>query len=111
MPRCKVNYRKWYESNKDNMRLTSKKRFTFMIKLIGRWKQFKGCAICGFNSHSAALDLDHINDNSTKPTSGHALRYEWSKKRVKKELSKCQVLCANCHRVKTQKDKPVSVRS
>jgi hypothetical protein len=55
------------------------------------------CEICG-ESDPIVLDFDHI-DPSTKTKnvariiSGHA---SW--KRVMEEISKCRVLCANCHR-------------
>ena len=116
MPRCKLNYQKWYKNNLQKMVDRTREIHQYRIKLIGRWKQFKGCSMCGFKTHRAALDLDHINDNSTKASSGNAIRYTWSIKKIKKELSKCQVLCSNCHRIKThnqmwRKDKPVSVRS
>ena len=111
MSRCKVNYLKWYNLNKERMVASSKKRYVKMRKLIQRWKVFKGCNHCGYNENACALDLDHISDNSTKPSHMRAVRYEWNKARIKKELSKCQVLCANCHRIKTQKDIQISVRS
>lgn len=73
-----------------------------MRQLVNRWKEMKGCSSCGFKGHHFQLDLDHIN-SSSKKNEGNSRAYEpsWSKARIKEELAKCQILCANCHRLKT----------
>jgi hypothetical protein len=54
----------------------------------------KFCAHCGSNEQ---LELDHIDPN-TKITN-HI--WSWSEKRRQEEIEKCQILCHNCHVVKT----------
>jgi len=76
-------------------------------RLVGRWKLRKGCSRCGFKAeHSCQLDLDHI-DPTTKNSkcNGRAFEPSWSVKRIKEELSKCVVLCKNCHALKTYENK------
>lgn len=73
---------------------------------IFRWRkiketaiQYKGgcCKQCGYNTHFAALQFHHI-DPSTKDVSWNKLRLRsWDK--IKIELDKCQILCANCHSI------------
>lgn len=74
-------------------------------KLIKRWKLRKGCSCCGYKEHHAALVLDHIDPSTKCPTlskgSRRSYNSSWSKDRLKQELAKCQVLCANCHQVRT----------
>lgn len=55
------------------------------------------CLMCGYDKCSAALDFHHI-DESTKSfgLSQDGMTRSW--KRTKKELDKCVLLCANCHR-------------
>ena len=84
-----------------------KKRKQHNLKLIRRWKVLKGCSICGYCKDAVALDLDHI-DPKTKDRNRFlkgrtAITYTWSKKRIKEELVKCRVLCANCHRIETER--------
>lgn len=76
-----------------------------MRKLVNRWKCMKGCSECGFKGHHFQLDLDHV-DPTTKTNNNNHRAYEpsWSKERIKKELSLCVILCANCHRLKTYKN-------
>ena len=61
------------------------------------------CVRCGYCAHEVALDFDHI-DPSTK---SFELSYIWgnSHEFIAKEVAKCQLLCANCHRVKTFEDR------
>lgn len=60
---------------------------------------YKGgaCEVCGYAKCDAALDFHH-NDASQKDfgisDSGHCCLTD----EIKKELDKCRLLCANCHR-------------
>ena len=69
-------------------------------------KKAGGCEDCGYNRHPAALDLDHI-DPATKhvtktgrrPSPGSMVNYNPDFFAL--ELSKCRVLCSNCHKIHT----------
>lgn len=54
----------------------------------------KSCVVCDSKDR---LELDHI-DPSTKVS--HAI-WSWSQQRRETEIAKCQVLCHDCHQVKT----------
>ena len=69
-------------------------------KLIDEIKLKTGCIKCGYKEHPVALDFDHIDPAAKEFTIGTAYT-SVSSKRLYKEIDKCQVLCANCHRVKT----------
>lgn len=98
--------RKLYRKNWDRKR-NEKSR-----KLIQRWKQFKGCSVCGYKEHFAALSLDHINPTEKHQTKGlyRAINHSWGKERLKQELSKCRVLCLNCHGIRSYTDEHHSHR-
>ncbi len=55
------------------------------------------CQLCGYNKYQGALDFHHL-DPLTKNFGiggqGHSRSWE----RVKEELDKCILVCANCHR-------------
>ena len=61
--------------------------------------EYKGaqCAICGYNKCIQALEFHHTDENN-KDFGISAKGYTRSWKEVKKELDKCELLCANCHR-------------
>lgn len=55
------------------------------------------CQICGYNKCQRALDFHH-KDDSIKKFGISAKGYTRSWKAIKEEVSKCYLLCANCHR-------------
>ena len=55
------------------------------------------CFFCGYNRSFAALDFHHIDEKLKKfGLSQDGLTRSWE--RTKKELEKCILVCANCHR-------------
>ena len=55
------------------------------------------CA-CG-NDHMAGLDFHHDDPNKKEMNMALIVNRGWSKKRILKEMEKCKVMCAYCHRV------------
>lgn len=67
----------------------------WMQRRRAEWFEKKACTACG-SSHN--LELDH---KDPKYKIDHRV-WSWSKKRMDAELAKCQVLCTNCHKLKTR---------
>lgn len=68
------------------------------------WKDYKKslkCVYCGFNN-PVALDFHHTEDNKDF-TIANMIQRHYAKDRVLKEVAKCIVLCANCHRIEHSK--------
>lgn len=61
------------------------------------------CVDCG-ESDPIVLDFDHIRGTKTASVS-YLLGSSMSWDRVQKEIDKCVVRCANCHRKKTAKER------
>lgn len=59
------------------------------------------CVDCG-EVDPIVLEFDHISDKVVEISRMHR---NYSLPRVKKEIEKCQVRCANCHRRKTAKER------
>ena len=59
--------------------------------------EYKGgrCQVCGYDKYPGALDLHHLGD---KLFGIGAKGYTRSWEKVKAELDKCVLVCANCHR-------------
>jgi hypothetical protein len=64
-------------------------------------KSEKGCEMCGYNEHPAALDFDHINPEEKSFIISHAVSRDRPWSLIEAEVSKCRILCANCHRIHT----------
>jgi hypothetical protein len=74
-------------------------------EVVQKYKVLRGCYICGFNKHYSALDFDHINRDTKIKNVSRLVGDTCSWKTVVAEIRKCRVLCANCHRIKTHKNK------
>lgn len=60
----------------------------------------KSCVKCGY-SNPLALEFDHIDPNTKLFGIARALTNTISWENILKEIDKCQILCANCHKIKT----------
>jgi len=63
-------------------------------------KKFAGCKDCGYKESPYALQFDHIEDNK-KASVSNLIRSDYAWSTIKKEMDKCEVVCANCHAVRT----------
>lgn len=55
------------------------------------------------NDDWRVLEFDHKDPKSKIGNLGDAIRMGWGKQKILTEINKCDVLCANCHRIKTLK--------
>jgi len=58
------------------------------------------CADCGEQFHPAAMTFDHL-PGTTKRSNLASLVARSSIKVARDEIAKCEVVCANCHAVRT----------
>jgi predicted nucleic acid-binding Zn-ribbon protein len=58
----------------------------------------RGCSDCGYREHSEALDFDHVRGAKEFAISQ---RVYYSIAKLEAEIAKCEVVCANCHRIRT----------
>ena len=69
---------------------------------LDRYKRMVGCQHCGYNKHAFCLDFHHVDDNKE----GQISRMGNSNlKKLIREVRKCIVLCAMCHRIEHNKEK------
>ncbi len=59
-----------------------------------------GCTDCGYRDHAVALDFDHVR--GVKKWDIARGKYERNWDDLLEEIAKCEVVCANCHRVRTK---------
>jgi len=81
-------------ANKIRQEDRSKKRRELKIKAV----QYLGgrCQMCGYDKCMGALEFHHIRGNKEKGIHEILDKPNWEK--LKKELKKCVLVCANCHR-------------
>ena len=66
---------------------------------LGAYKIEKGCVDCGYNADHRALEFDHLPGNEKKRTVGSMMYHSWE--HIWAEVVKCEVVCANCHAIRT----------
>jgi len=84
--------RGYYRCVKCRMNAVSRRRKKIKEKAV----EYKGgkCEVCGYNKCVTALTFHHKN-NKIFGISASGYTRSWDK--VKKELTKCILLCSNCH--------------
>ena len=104
---CKANNLYWkygvvYDTEEEYIQHRRKQYVNSVYKRRKNIKEkaiaYKGgkCQICGYNKCMAALEFHHLNPNEKDFQIANFYTRNW--KDIKKELDKCILLCANCHR-------------
>lgn len=98
---CRRNYDNalWQDGNKKKTKketrlLLRKKREEFLIEELKN-----GCVDCG-SRDIRVLQFDHLRDKVANVT--QMLCDGYSIARMREEIKKCEVVCANCHSIRTQ---------
>ncbi|MBI4121643.1 MAG: hypothetical protein HY470_01655 [Candidatus Ryanbacteria bacterium] len=87
--------RKYSDRREELIRAVAKRRRKIKALAIA----YKGgrCQVCGYRKYQGALDLHHINQKDKSFGIGDK-GYTRSWQKVRAELDKCILVCANCHR-------------
>lgn len=92
----------YYATHRERERTRVRDRQRARIYQLRRLRE-RPCADCGGVFESHQMDFDH-RDGSVKAfrlTSGSSMLR--SERLVQDEIAKCDVVCANCHRIRTQR--------
>ena len=92
---------KWSESKKDYFLANARRRRKETQAKVSAYLREHPCVDCG-EKDPVVLDFDHVRGRKIDCISILVRRsFSWDK--IEKEISKCEVRCANCHRRKTSK--------
>lgn len=85
--------KKGHTRTKCNSCMANTRRFALKQKCVS----YLGgaCKLCGYSKSLGALIFHHINPDEKEFGIGGAHTIKWT--RIKQELDKCVLLCANCH--------------
>ena len=79
---------------------SDKKRIKYMERRLALIQLLGGkCIDCGYNGHPSALHFDHVRGTKIFPVSTLLVGATWAK--VMEEVDKCELVCANCHGIRT----------
>lgn len=83
-----------------NIKKANKQRSLFIREFVFRYKGFCKCVDCGINN-PIVLDFDHKNPKEKLTNVATLVSEKYPLKIIKNEIRKCEIRCANCHRIKT----------
>jgi hypothetical protein len=94
--------KKWYQRkiedkewvNKVNSQAKSRKEN--VNRFLRKYKLQHGCADCGYKENHVALDFDHVVGEKRLDVCNAK-----SIAQAESEILKCEVVCSNCHRIRT----------
>ena len=91
------NYqRSWHQRNKEKRLARIYERKAAIHDYMQNMKSQLHCVVCG-QRHPATLHFHHLNSDDKVFNISDAVNRGLSLDRIKKEIEKCIVLCANCH--------------
>jgi hypothetical protein len=97
-----------YERNKVKMKeraLAYTRVQRIRLAEIVRQAKSKPCMDCGNEYPTWVMDLDHRNPKEKVLAVATAVTWGWSIQRLQSEIAKCDVVCSNCHRDRTHKQR------
>ena len=86
-----------YQKKKQYYKDRAEERRQKVRKEFEELKSTLACEKCGEN-HVACLDFHHKDPTEKDTEVSVAVHRSWGRERIEKEISKCIVLCSNCHR-------------
>lgn len=88
---------RYYINNCEKEKAGTAKRKKEIKDWFKNYKQSLKCNRCP-EDHISTLDFHHRDSSKKDISISVAISNGWSIKRILKEIEKCEVLCANCHR-------------
>lgn len=98
----------YYLKNKEKLKDQCKNRRSLADAerrlLVQLFKSTEPCTDCGQYYHYSCMDFDHIRGNKINQVS-QMIRGNLHFSFIEEEISKCELVCANCHRLRTWRRK------
>jgi len=80
-------------------KLSIAKQKAYLAQYLRDLKTKTPCVDCGINYPYYVMDFDHVRGQ--KHANVMELVSTLSKKRIDEEIAKCEIVCSNCHRIRT----------
>lgn len=95
--------KKWRQENPERWKEISRramaKRRKERREKLDEWKAGKPCKDCRGVFPVECMDFDHLEDKKFQIGQSHC-NHSWET--VLSEIAKCDLVCANCHRIRTK---------
>lgn len=88
--------KKSYKARATKTNLAAKKRNRQVVDDLKKIP----CMDCGNSYDPICMDFDHLSDKTMSVSKLSSQPY--SLERINNEISKCEIVCSNCHRIRTK---------
>jgi len=101
--KCEYLHQKDYLRKPKNKRKKVEwtRKFISERRAFTSWLKSIPCQDCDRIFATVCMDFDHVRGKK-KADIQTAVTHCWPWKRLAKEIRKCEIVCANCHRVRSQ---------
>ena len=96
---CKKYSKSYYPANKSKWAIRNRNQTRKLANLIQVIKKDKACFDCNKTYPYYVMEFDHIKGVKINSISRMRTCGSWEK--ILKEIDKCELVCANCHRERT----------
>lgn len=75
------------------------------VKALREWMndlKSKPCSDCGGTFEICCMDFDHREGTTKAYNIGSMFAHHYSRELIETELEKCDLVCSNCHRIRTR---------
>lgn len=94
--------KRWYENNKEVYYERNKVKRLRGQEYVRSAKTDIPCMDCGIIYPPYVMDFDHRDPSTKFKDVGRMTNY--SLETIQKEIDKCDIVCANCHRIRTHSE-------
>lgn len=102
MPRNKEKQQAYFQANKAEYKKRARKTKEKLMELVNAIKDAP-CMDCGQKFPPYVMDFDHRDPKTKEASVSHMVGRQSSFELVVAEIEKCDLVCSNCHRIRTHK--------
>jgi hypothetical protein len=111
-PEYRARYNREYRAkNTEERKVQLKEAHRKRLEYVRAIKLERGCELCGYNAHHAALDFDHLDPAEKTKEVSTMCWGEASFDVIDAEIAKCRVLCRNCHAIESMEKGHLGLRN
>ena len=115
-PACRLRH--WTANNRERLNATVRRYRAKRYAEEGRWRddspkskalaawmvelKSKPCHDCGGVFEVCCMDFDHRDGTKKTYNLGSMFAHHYGRELIEQELAKCDLVCSNCHRVRTR---------
>lgn len=90
----------YYKNRTAHLRRLARSRQNTVVKWLENLKDAP-CTDCGRKFPHECMDFDHVRGRKLFEVNFTAYKWRGTKK-LEREIAKCELVCANCHRTRTK---------